>query len=89
MNLASPFPSFLSALASNNTFIIKLVKMWLGRAPRGGRNFESKVSFKAIHTGPNASKASLDDAAGLEPILHTAHSANAHCQPVDRSWIGQ
>ena len=27
------FPSFLSALASNNAFIIKLVKMWLGGAP--------------------------------------------------------
>ena len=27
------FPSFLSALASNNVFIINLVKMWLGGAP--------------------------------------------------------
>ena len=26
------FPSFLSALASNNAFIIELVKMWLGEA---------------------------------------------------------
>ena len=30
---------------------------------------------KAIHTGPNASKASHDDAAGLEPIICTAHGA--------------
>ena len=27
------FPCFLSALPSNNQFIIKLVKMWLGGAP--------------------------------------------------------
>ena len=27
------FPSFLLTLASNNVFIIKLVKMWLGGTP--------------------------------------------------------
>ena len=27
------FPSFLLALASNNVFIIKLLKMWLGGTP--------------------------------------------------------
>ena len=36
-------PHFLSALASNNQFIMKLVKMW----PGGGvRNFEDKVRKK-------------------------------------------
>ena len=33
---------FLLALPSNNQFIIKLVKMWPGGAPRGGWNFEVK-----------------------------------------------
>ena len=34
VRILGDFPSFLSALASNNAFIIKLVKMWLGGAPR-------------------------------------------------------
>ena len=32
-------------------------------------------TVKAIHTGPNASKASPDGAAGLEPIICTTHGA--------------
>ena len=37
-------PHFLSALASNNWFIIKLVKMCPWRYPScGGRNFENKL----------------------------------------------
>ena len=31
--------------------------------------------IKAIHTGPSASKASSDDASGLEPVISLAHSA--------------
>ena len=34
------FPHFLSALASNNAFIIKLVKIW---PVGGGLNFEDKL----------------------------------------------
>ena len=33
--------------------------------------------IKAIHTGPNASKASCDDASGLEAIIYIAHDARA------------
>ena len=33
VRILGDFPSFLSALASNNAFIIKLVKMWPGGAP--------------------------------------------------------
>ena len=33
------------------------------------------ATIKAIHTGPNASKASPDDAAGLEPIIYIAQGA--------------
>ena len=32
-SLSIKFPSFLSALASNNQLIIKLVKMWSGGTP--------------------------------------------------------
>ena len=38
-------------------------------------NGQPIATVKAIHTGPNASKASHDDAAGLEPIICTAHGA--------------
>ena len=31
------------------------------------------LPIKAIHTGPNASKASSEDAGGLEPIICLAH----------------
>lgn len=31
--------------------------------------------IKAVHTGNNASKASPDDAGGLDPIVHLAHTA--------------
>ena len=31
--------------------------------------------IKAVHTGNNASKASSDDAAGLDPVIHLAHTA--------------
>ena len=31
--------------------------------------------IKAIHTGPSASKASSDDASGLEPVISLAHGA--------------
>ena len=33
------------------------------------------TTVKAIHTGPNASKASPDDAAGLDPVVCIAHGA--------------
>ncbi len=33
------------------------------------------ATIKAVHTGPNASKASPDDAAGLEPVICIAHGA--------------
>ena len=33
------------------------------------------ATVKAIHTGPNASKASPDDAAGLDPVVCIAHGA--------------
>ena len=33
------------------------------------------ATIKAIHTGPNASKASSEDAGGLEPIICLAHGA--------------
>ena len=33
------------------------------------------ATIKAIHTGPNASKASSDDASGLEPVICMAHGA--------------
>ena len=33
------------------------------------------ATIKAVHTGPNASKASPDDAAGLQPIICIAHGA--------------
>ena len=33
------------------------------------------ATIKAVHTGPNASKASHDDAAGLEAIICIAHEA--------------
>ena len=33
------------------------------------------ATIKAIHTGPNASKASPDDAAGLDPVVCIAHGA--------------
>ena len=46
------------------------------------------ATIKAVHTGPNASKASPDDAAGLEAIiLCIAHEA--HIQFVDRGWTCQ
>ena len=35
-------------------------------------NGQPIATVKAIHTGANASKASPDDAAGLEPIICTA-----------------
>ena len=33
------------------------------------------ATINAVHTGPNASKASPDDAAGLEPVISIAHGA--------------
>ena len=33
------------------------------------------VTIKAIHTGPNAAKASSEDAGGLQPIIYLAHGA--------------
>ena len=33
------------------------------------------ATIKAVHTGPNASKASSEDAGGLDPIVHFAHTA--------------
>ena len=38
------------------------------------RNREEPIAtIKAVHTGPNASKASPEDAAGLEPVIYLAH----------------
>ena len=36
---------------------------------------EPIATIKAIHTGPNASKASLEDASGLEPVIRLARGA--------------
>ena len=33
------------------------------------------VIIKAVHSGPNAAKATLDDAGGLEPVIIIANSA--------------
>ena len=33
------------------------------------------ATIKAIHTGPNAAKASSDDASGLDPVICLAHGA--------------
>ena len=38
-------------------------------------NDQPIATVKAVHTGPNASKTSPDDAAGLEPMICTAHGA--------------
>ena len=38
-------------------------------------NGQPIATIKAIHTGPNASKASPDDAAGLQPVICLAHGA--------------
>ncbi len=38
-------------------------------------NGQPIATIKAVHTGPNASKASPDDAAGLEPVICVAHEA--------------
>ena len=38
-------------------------------------NGQPIATVKALHTGANASKASPDDAAGLEPMICTAHGA--------------
>ena len=38
-------------------------------------NGQPIVTIKTVHTGPNASKASLDEGAGLEPIICLAHEA--------------
>ena len=38
-------------------------------------NGQPIATIKAVHTGPNASKASPDDAAGLEPTICLAHGA--------------
>ena len=35
----------------------------------------SVATIKAVHSGPNASKASSDNAGGLDPIVHLAHAA--------------
>ncbi len=38
-------------------------------------NGQPIATVKAVHTGPNASKASPDDAASLEPVICIAHGA--------------
>lgn len=38
-------------------------------------NGEPVATIKAIHSGPNAAKASSDEASGLEPVLSIAHGA--------------
>lgn len=38
-------------------------------------NRQPIATIKAVHTGPNASNASPDDAAGLEPLICIAHGA--------------
>ena len=47
------------------------------------------ATIKAVHTGPNASKASSDDAAGLEPIICLRCSCDAILQSVGGHGIGQ
>ena len=36
---------------------------------------EPIATIKAVHTGPNASKASSEDASGLEPVIYLARGA--------------
>ena len=44
------------------------------------------ATVKAIHTGPNASKASPDDEAGLDPVVCIAHGARVML--TSNFWIG-
>ena len=43
------------------------------------------ATIKAVHAGPNASKASADDAGGLEPIICLAH--NARVMLTSNLWV--
>ena len=45
--------------------------------------------LSAVHTGPGASKATSDDAGGLEPVICTWCSGDALCQLVGGSGFGQ
>ena len=38
-------------------------------------NGQPVAVIKAVHSGPGASKASFDDAGGLQPVVHIAHGA--------------
>ena len=49
------FPHFLSALASNNAFIIKLVKMWPGGTPLVVIG-TLKISLDQLNHTPNVEK---------------------------------
>ena len=50
VHILGDFPHVLWVLPSNNQFIIKLVKMWPGGTPRGGRTF--KISLDRLHYTP-------------------------------------
>ena len=43
------------------------------------------ATIKAVHAGPNSSKASADDASGLEPIICLAH--NARVMLTSNLWV--
>ena len=72
------FPPYVEALHLQVVFPAG-VDSWQGlphvNVTKLRANGQPIATVKAIHTGPNASKASLDDAAGLEPIICTAHGA--------------
>ena len=43
------------------------------------------AAIKAIHSGTNASKATTNDAQGLEPVVHLAHAA--HVMLIANLWV--
>ena len=48
-------------------------------------NGQPVATVKTIHSGPNAAKASAEDAGGLEPILCLAHEA--HVMLTANLWV--
>ena len=43
------------------------------------------ATIKAVHTGQNASRASSDDAGGLDPVIHLA--VTAHVMFITNLWV--
>ena len=43
------------------------------------------ATIKAVHTGPNAAKASPEDTGGLQPVLYLAHGARVML--ISNLWI--